>query len=229
MPDSEAPALRLRGVSRHYHDGTSELQVLDQVDLELRAGQSLAVTGASGSGKSTLLHLAGGMDLPDAGEVEVLGQSINRLVEPERTRFRARHIGLVFQDYNLIESLSAYENIELAAWLTGISTPRQDVERLAEELGIDGLLQRRPDQLSGGQQQRVAICRALIHRPALVLADEPTGSLDQASAAQVMQVLAASVAARGCALVLVTHSAEIAAACDRQLQVRAGKLVGLGS
>jgi putative ABC transport system ATP-binding protein len=229
MPDSGAPALRLRGVSRQYHDGTAELQVLDRVDLDVRAGQSLAVTGASGSGKSTLLHLAGGMDLPDAGEVEVLGQAINRLAEPERTRFRARHIGLVFQDYNLIESLSAYENIELAAWLTGVSAARAEVQRLAEELGIGALLDRRPDQLSGGQQQRVAICRALIHRPALVLADEPTGSLDQASAAQVMQVLAASVAARGSALVLVTHSAEIAAACDRQLQVRGGKLVAVDS
>lgn len=225
MPDSQTPALRLRGVSRQYHDGTAELQVLDRVDLDVWAGQSLAVTGASGSGKSTMLHLAGGMDLPDSGEVEVLGQAINRLQEPERTRFRARHIGLVFQDYNLIESLSAYENIELAAWLTGVPAVRGDVQRLAEELGIGALLDRRPDQLSGGQQQRVAICRALIHRPALVLADEPTGSLDQSSAAQVMQVLAASVAARGCALVLVTHSAEIAAACDRQLQVRGGKLV----
>ena len=221
----DRPVLRLTGVSRRYHDGSAELQVLDRVDLDVAAGESLAITGASGSGKSTLLHLAGGMDLPDAGEVEVLGEAIHRLPEPERTRFRARHIGLVFQDYNLIESLTAFENIELAAWLTGRRSSRAEVAELAEELGIGALLDRRPDQLSGGQQQRVAICRALIHHPALVLADEPTGSLDQSSAGQVMQVLADSVAARGCALVLVTHSDEIAAACDRQLQVRNGRLV----
>lgn len=229
MADSTTPVLRLRGVSRHYHDGSAEVQVLDQVDLDVAAGEKLAVTGASGSGKSTLLHLAGGMDLPDAGEVEVLGEAIHRLPEPERTRFRARHIGLVFQDYNLIEALTAFENIELAAWLTGRRCGRAEVAELAEELGIGDLLERRPDQLSGGQQQRVAICRALIHRPALVLADEPTGSLDQSSAAQVMQVLADSVAARGCALVLVTHNDEIAAACDRQLQVRRGRLVPPGA
>ena len=163
--------------------------MLDSVDLEVSAGEKLAITGESGSGKSTFLHLAAGMDLPDAGTMELLGEHVNRLAEPERTRFRARHIGLVFQDYNLIESLSAGENIELVGWLTGRPASVDDIRRLAAELGIDELLGRRPDQLSGGQQQRVAIARALIHQPSLVLADEPTGSLDQASAEQVMQVL----------------------------------------
>ncbi len=198
--------------------------MLDSVDLEVSAGEKLAITGESGSGKSTFLHLAAGMDLPDAGTMELLGEHVNRLAEPERTRFRARHIGLVFQDYNLIESLSAGENIELVGWLTGRPASVDDIRRLAAELGIDELLGRRPDQLSGGQQQRVAIARALIHQPSLVLADEPTGSLDQASAEQVMQVLSQSVDARGCALVLVTHSETAAARCDRRVRLRAGKL-----
>jgi len=217
----------MSGISRRYHDGSAEVRVLDDAGLELRRGESLAITGASGSGKSTLLHLAAGMDLPDAGVVEVEGRPINQLQEPERTRFRARHIGLVFQDYNLIESLSARENIELGAWLTDRRVDTAAIERLAGELGIEELLDRRPDQLSGGQQQRVAIARALIHQPALMLADEPTGSLDQASAAQVMRVLAASVEARDCALIVVTHSNEIAAACDRRLDLRGGKLVAV--
>jgi len=218
------PILRARAVTRTYHDGNQDIRVLDSVDLDVASGEKLAITGESGSGKSTFLHLAAGMDLPDGGTIELLGEQVNRLDEPERTRFRARHIGLVFQDYNLIESLSAGENIELVGWLTGKPARAEEIRRLAGELGIAELLGRRPDQLSGGQQQRVAIARALIHGPSLVLADEPTGSLDQASAEQVMQVLSASVDARGCALVLVTHSETAAARCDRRVRLRAGRL-----
>ena len=224
MAEKPPSVLRMRSVRRTYHDGTEDVRVLDDVDVEVVAGERLAITGESGSGKSTLLHLAAGMDLPDAGVIELLGQQVNRLAEPERTRFRARHIGLVFQDYNLVESLTAAENIELVGWLTGTGTSGEEIERLARELGIAELLGRRPEQLSGGQQQRVAIARALIHQPSLVLADEPTGSLDQTSAEQVMQVLAASVQARDCALVLVTHSETAAARCDRRVKLVAGKL-----
>jgi len=222
--DDSSPVLRLRGISRTYHDGNEDVHVLVDADLDVHPGERLAITGESGSGKSTLLHLAAGMDLPDAGTVTLLGEQVNQLDEPERTRFRARHVGLVFQDYNLVESLSAAENIELVAWLTGRPTTPEDIRKLAGELGIAGLLDRRPDQLSGGQQQRVAIARALIHQPSLVLADEPTGSLDQASAEQVMDVLSASVRARGCALVVVTHSETAAARCDRRVGLIAGKL-----
>ena len=218
-------ALQLKQVSRTYHDGSEDVHVLDGVDLALAPGEKLAVTGASGSGKSTLLHIAAGMDLPESGIVRVGGQVINELAEPERTRFRAGHIGLVFQDYNLIESLTAEENIELVGWLTDRPADRATIRALADELGIAELLSRRPDQLSGGQQQRVAIARALIHAPELVLADEPTGSLDQASADQVMKVFADSVNARGCALVLVTHSEEVAACCDRRVRLSRGRLV----
>lgn len=222
---AERPAvLALVDIQRRYHDGTEQVRVLDGASLTVRPGESVAITGASGSGKSTLLHLAAGMDRPDAGRVELMGQRIDVLPEPERTRFRARHVGLVFQDYNLIESLSARENIELVAWLTGRRDANRRIEALAAELGIGDLLERRPDQLSGGQQQRVAIARALIHEPALVLADEPTGSLDPEHADQVMQVLAEAVARRGCALVLVTHSAAAAARCVRAVALKRGRL-----
>jgi len=222
---TERPAvLALVDIQRRYHDGTEQVRVLDGASLTVRPGESVAITGASGSGKSTLLHLAAGMDRPDAGRVELMGQRIDVLPEPERTRFRARHVGLVFQDYNLIESLSARENIELVAWLTGCRDANRRIEALAAELGIGDLLERRPDQLSGGQQQRVAIARALIHEPALVLADEPTGSLDPEHADQVMQVLAEAVARRGCALVLVTHSAAAAARCARAVALKRGRL-----
>ncbi|MDT8409706.1 MAG: ABC transporter ATP-binding protein [Wenzhouxiangellaceae bacterium] len=225
MPDAAATVLKLSGVSRAYRGGSEQVRVLDGLDFAVQAGEKVAIMGESGSGKSTLLHLAAGMDLPDTGEVVLQGQAINRLAEPERTRFRARNIGLVFQDYNLIESLSAAENIELATWLTGRASDRAATERLAGELGIAELMARRPDQMSGGQQQRVAIARALIHEPALVLADEPTGSLDQATAGQVLDVLARSVSARGCSLVLATHSEQAASRCDRVLQLVRGQLV----
>lgn len=224
MPDS-SPALSMQAVDRRYHDGSAVVDVLHGLDLQVHAGESVAVMGASGSGKSTLLHLAAGMDLPDHGSIEVFGRAIHRLQEPERTRFRARSIGLVFQDYNLIESLTAHENIELALWLTDQSAKRDQIAPLAEELGITDLLQRRPAQLSGGEQQRVAIARALVHQPGLLLADEPTGSLDQDTAEQVLNVLQQSLASRGCAMVMVTHSRAAAHVCDRTLALDHGHLI----
>ena len=228
MADSSA-ALSMQSVGRRYHDGSAVVDVLHDLDLQVHAGESVAVMGASGSGKSTLLHLAAGMDLPDDGSIEVFGRAIHRLQEPERTRFRARSIGLVFQDYNLIDSLTAHENIELALWLTDQPTGKSEqqgrIDRLAEELNITDLLQRRPAQLSGGEQQRVAIARALVHQPGLLLADEPTGSLDQDTAEQVLNVLQQSLAARGCAMVMVTHSRSAARVCDRMLTLDHGRLV----
>lgn len=224
MPDSSSPALRLNRVGRAYDDGRQRVDVLKSCELSVNIGEKVAIMGASGSGKSTLLHLAAGMDLPDSGHVEVLGRRIDALAEPERTRFRARHVGLIFQDYNLIGSLSALDNIELIDWLIGQPADPVYRQRLVGELGIDELMARRPDQLSGGQQQRVAIARALIHRPALVLADEPTGSLDQATGLEVLDVLTAATASRECALVLVTHNLDAAQRCDRILALREGRL-----
>jgi len=227
VPEQTSPALRMTAVSRAYHDGSRLVKVLDDLEMLVMTGEKVAVMGASGSGKSTLLHVAAGMDLPDRGDVQVCGQSIESMPEPDRTRFRARRIGLVFQDYNLVESLSAAENIELVCWLTGTRPEPGQLDALVQKLGLEGLLDRRPDQLSGGQQQRVAIARALIHQPALVLADEPTGSLDQSTAEQVLDVLTETVSELGCALILVTHSDAAAAHCDRILALRQGRLESL--
>nr|WP_206212333.1 ABC transporter ATP-binding protein [Wenzhouxiangella sp. XN79A] len=215
----------MRGLVRRYGEGPRAVRVLDGVDLDVRPGETVAIMGASGCGKSTLLHLAAGMDRPDAGEVRIAGVEVHGRPEPARTRERARRVGLVFQDFNLIESLTARENVELAVWLSGAAVAADRIDALAGELGIGELLERRPDQLSGGQQQRVAIARALIHGPAVLLADEPTGSLDRVAGEQVLDVLFDAARARDCALVLVTHSDQAAARCDRVLALRDGRLV----
>nr|WP_239056905.1 ABC transporter ATP-binding protein [Wenzhouxiangella limi] len=213
----------IQGLQRRF--GTSgPVQVLDDLTLELSAGERVAVMGSSGSGKTTLLHLAAGMDTPDAGEVRVGGHRLSRLAEPERTRFRARYIGLVFQDFNLIDSLTVRENIELPLWLNNRLDQRQRITELAEELGIADLLERLPEKLSGGEKQRVAIARALVHRPALLLADEPTGSLDQTTAEGVLALFDRVTREHGVTLLMVTHNDDAAALCDRVLQLRHGRL-----
>jgi putative ABC transport system ATP-binding protein len=198
--------------------------VLEDVNLELQAGERVAVMGSSGSGKTTLLHLAAGMDTPDAGVVRVGGRQFSTLAEPERTRFRARFIGLVFQDFNLIDSLTVRQNIELPLWLNDRLNQVDRIEKLAEELGIQALLERLPEKLSGGEKQRVAIARALVHEPALLLADEPTGSLDQTTAEGVLALFDRVTRQHGVTLLMVTHNDEAAALCDRVLHLRHGKL-----
>lgn len=224
---SKAQALALSRVTRRFSAGERIVTVLEDLDLEVEKGERVAVMGTSGSGKSTLLNLAAGMDRPDEGVVQVLGETLADLAEPGLTRFRARNIGLVFQDFNLIDSLNVRENITLPLWLNGLEQPGQEndqVGELTETLGIAGLLERMPDQLSGGEQQRVAIARALVHGPELLLADEPTGSLDEATAKRVLTLFDRITAVQGCALVLVTHNPDAAAVCDRQLSLRGGRL-----
>ncbi|MEE4295032.1 MAG: ABC transporter ATP-binding protein [Wenzhouxiangella sp.] len=219
---SEA-VVKLQGLQRRF--GTSgPVQVLEDVNLELQPAERVAVMGSSGSGKTTLLHLAAGMDTPDAGTVEVGGLQFSALQEPERTRFRAQYIGLVFQDFNLIDSLTVRENIELPLWLNNRLNQRERIGQLAEELGISKLLDRLPEKLSGGEKQRVAIARALVHEPALLLADEPTGSLDQTTAEGVLRLFDRVTRQHGVTLLMVTHNDEAAALCDRVLHLRHGKL-----
>ncbi len=220
---STPPALILRAVSRRFRAGEREVSVLDGLDLELGRGERVAVMGASGSGKSTLLNLAAGMDRPEQGRVQVLGQDLDELSEPALTHFRARNVGLVFQDFNLIDSLSVRENIELPLWLNGLDD-EASLHALVKTLGIDDLLARMPGQLSGGEKQRVAIARALVHDPELLLADEPTGSLDETSAERVLALFDRITRERGCTLILVTHNPAAAAVCDRQYQLRGGRL-----
>lgn len=217
--------LELIEVGREYRSGGERVCVLDDLSLEVQPAERLAIMGSSGSGKSTLLSLAAGMDLPDRGQVWLDGTEINALAEPERTRFRARRIGLVFQDFNLIDSLSAYDNIALVPWLSRQRIERKAIKALCQRLGVEHLLERLPAQLSGGEQQRVAIARALIHRPDLLLADEPTGSLDQTSAERVLDLFDEVTQASGCAVVMVTHSQRAAARMDKTYRLEHGRLL----
>jgi putative ABC transport system ATP-binding protein len=217
------PLLEVTGLCRVYRQGEARVAVLDGLDLVLGAGERLALTGRSGSGKSTLLNLIAGLDAPDAGRVvwHVDGHPVELggLDEDGRTRLRRRHLGFVFQAFNLVPTLTAQENVALLAELNGL----EDADaRAAERLAAVGLGHRRhalPETLSGGEQQRVAVARALVHDPACVLADEPTGSLDAETGDAVFAALDAAVDEAGAALVLVTHDAALAARTDRRLDL----------
>lgn len=215
--------LELQDVSKSYPTGEGVLQVLRGVCLALDAGESLALTGESGSGKSTLLHLAGGLDRPESGAIRFRGTDIAGLGEAALAAFRRDSVGLVFQQFNLIPSLDVGANLAFQARLGG----RHDVAwtaRLAERLGLAKLMDRYPEQLSGGQQQRVAIGRALAARPRLILADEPTGNLDEATGDKVLDMMLALMAETGAALLMVTHSTRLAARLGRRLHLAAGRL-----
>lgn len=220
------PVLHLAGVTRVHGQGASEVHALRGVDLEVRAGEFVAVMGPSGSGKSTLLTLAGGLDSPTAGRVLVEGRSLGELSRKRLAQVRRRAIGYVFQDYNLIPALTAAENISLPRELDGMSAraARREALTALEELGIPELADRFPDDMSGGQQQRVAIARALIGDRRLVLADEPTGALDSTTGESVLAVLRARCDA-GAAAMMVTHEARHAAWADRVVFLRDGRMV----
>ncbi|WP_299231401.1 ABC transporter ATP-binding protein [uncultured Halomonas sp.] len=215
--------LEFRQVYKAYITPQGPLEVLRGVDLTLEAGQSLALMGESGSGKSTLLHLAAGLDLPDSGEVRLGGQAISILGEPQRARLRRETLGLVFQQFHLVPSLSVIDNLRLQARLAGVEKSAWS-RALIERLGLAGLEGRYPEQLSGGQQQRLAIGRALAPRPSLLLADEPTGNLDEGSADAILALLLELVRDTGCALLMVTHSPRIAAPLDRRLVLSHARL-----
>ncbi|OED47675.1 ABC transporter ATP-binding protein [Rhodobacteraceae bacterium (ex Bugula neritina AB1)] len=213
--------LKIRDVTKRYPGQTAETAVLRGISLDLSAGSSLALTGESGSGKSTLLHLAGALDHFDSGEVEIDGTGLSSLSDSQRAALRRRDVSLVFQQFNLIPSLSVDKNIALHArlggkWETSWGT------RLKARLGLSDLQDHYPEQPSGGQQQRVAIARALAVRPKLLLADEPTGNLDETASAAVMELMLELVRESGTALFLVTHSAAIAQMLDRRLHLRHG-------
>lgn len=215
--------LQLRKVSKSYMTAEGPLEVLHEVDLALDAGSTLALSGESGSGKSTLLHLAAGLDTPDSGEVEIAGQNIATLDDAGRAALRRGTVGLVFQQFNLIPSLDVAANLAFHARLAGRHDSRWQAE-LTERLGLAGLSRRYPEQLSGGQQQRVAIGRTLAARPKLVLADEPTGNLDEPTGDAVLALMLTLVAETGAALLMVTHSQRLAARLDRRVHLKAGRI-----
>jgi putative ABC transport system ATP-binding protein len=218
--------ISLRHVYRSYSTGEAVVHALDDLSLQIQPREFVAITGPSGCGKSTLLHLLGGLDRPTSGEIEVAGIPLHAADEKMLTQYRRHQLGLVFQFFNLLPTMTLQENVELPLLLQGVR-PTEAAKRAAELLDLVELsprLRHFPHQLSGGQMQRGALARALVHRPSLVLADEPTGNLDSENAARVLQVLRKIALHGSVTLLLVTHSTEVAAVASRQLQLLDGKL-----
>ena len=215
------------GVSKSYDNGRVGQRVLDQVDLQVPCGQILALLGSSGSGKTTLLNLLSGIDRPDTGTVEIDGTAVHGLAEPARTLFRRRHVGLVFQFFNLVPTLTVGENIALPLELnaSGRLQTAQRVAELLTQVGLPDFAGRFPETLSGGEQQRVAVARALAHKPALLLADEPTGNLDEATGQRIVELLVRLAREQNATLIVVTHSARVAQAADRVMRLDKGRPV----
>ncbi len=220
--------VRVRRLVRSFKEGARLHRVLNGVDAEFLKGEAVALRGRSGSGKSTLLNLISGIDKPDDGEIVIDGVTVTALTERERTLYRRKNIGFVYQAFNLVPTLSVADNVRLVLELNGAGK-REAAVRVAEMLEAVGLADRAgsfPDLLSGGEQQRVAIARALAHRPSLLLADEPTGNLDDASADLVLEHLSRLVRQTGGTLLIATHSSTVASICHRSIELRDGRLLG---
>jgi len=226
--ESAPPTIICRGVTKSYDLGARSVEALRGVDLEIAGAGFYAVMGSSGSGKSTLMHLIAGLDRPTAGEVTVAGARVDRMSEAELTRYRRRQIGIVFQHFNLLPSMTALDNVMLPALLDGMPRAASEARarELLEELGVGARADHRPDALSGGEQQRVAIARALFFAPPVILADEPTGNLDSAASARLFALLSEVARAHSTLLLMVTHEPEAAAHCQRVIVLRDGTVAG---
>lgn len=217
--------LEAKNLVKVYGQGENAVHALDGVNLEVKKGEFLAIVGTSGSGKSTLLNMLGGLDRPTSGEVIVDGNSISKLKNDELTIFRRRKIGFVFQAFNLVPVLNVYENIVLPLELDGEKVDKKFVEEIIDTLMLTSKKEVLPNQLSGGQQQRVAIARALASRPAIILADEPTGNLDSKTGQDVLSLLKVSAEKYGQTIVMITHNDEIAQLADRVIRIEDGHIV----
>nr|WP_325196003.1 ABC transporter ATP-binding protein [uncultured Oscillibacter sp.] len=220
--------LETKDLRKIYGSGDTEVRALDGVDLTVEEGEFVAVVGTSGSGKSTLLHMLGGLDRPTGGTVTVDGKNIFSLKDEALTIFRRRKIGFVFQNYNLVPVLNVYENIVLPIQLDGGKPDPAYVDSIVETLGLQSKLQNLPNNLSGGQQQRVAIARALAAKPAIILADEPTGNLDSRTSQDVMSLLKVTSEKFSQTIVMITHNEEIAQMADRIIRIEDGRIVTRG-
>ncbi len=220
--------LKTQDLRKIYGSGDTEVRALDGVNLAVGKGEFVAVVGTSGSGKSTLLHMIGGLDRPTGGTVTVDGKEIFSLKDEELTIFRRRKIGFVFQNYNLVPVLNVYENIVLPIQLDGGKIDREYVDAIIQTLGLERKLQNLPNNLSGGQQQRVAIARALAAKPAIILADEPTGNLDSRTSQDVMSLLKVTSQKFVQTIVMITHNEEIAQMADRVIRIEDGRIVMRG-
>ncbi len=224
--DADQPLIRIERLTKTFREGSETRKVLDSLSATIQAGEFIAIQGKSGSGKSTLLNLISGIDVPNEGKVFINGIDLTGLTERDRTLFRRRHIGIVFQFFNLIPTLTVWENVSLPLELNGTVSSDQSkyARQLLDRVGLDDRRSAFPDRLSGGEQQRVAIARALVNDPALILADEPTGNLDAETSQAVLDLLESLARQAGKTLVMVTHSRSAAANADRLLTLQRGKL-----
>lgn len=218
--------LKVENLKRYYKTNDVEVRALDGVSFEVKKGEFISIIGASGSGKSTLLHLLGGLDYPTSGKVLIDDTDIYALKDDERTIFRRRNIGFVFQAYNLLPMLNVYENIIIPFGLDGDKVDKKYVDSVIDILEISDQKYKMPNELSGGQQQRVAIARALVTKPSLILADEPTGNLDSKSSSQVVYLLKKINKELGNTILMITHDDAVAQAAEKTLRIEDGKLVG---
>lgn len=216
--------IQVNNLSQRVSVGKEQLTILDQIQLQVKSGESLAIVGASGSGKSTLLGMLAGLDLPSEGEIFIAGQALHLMDEEQRAKLRSEKIGFVFQSFLLIPELTALENVMLPAELRGIKQARELATTLLKDVGLGERLQHKPAKLSGGEQQRVALARAFICQPALLLADEPTGNLDQHTGQKIADLLFRMNQESGSSLVIVTHDVALATRCQRQVHMQAGQL-----
>lgn len=221
--------LTTEDLKKYYDMGEIQVKALDGINLFVREGEFLAIVGTSGSGKSTLLHMLGGLDVPTSGRVVVDGKDISKMTKDELTIFRRRKIGFVFQNYNLLPLMNVYENIVLPIKLDGIRPDRDYVEQIITLLGLKEKKYAMPDQLSGGQQQRVALARALAAKPAIILADEPTGNLDSRTSQDVLGLMKTTGQRFGQTIVMITHNDEIAQMAERIIRLEDGKICGGGN
>jgi putative ABC transport system ATP-binding protein len=223
-PADAGAAVAAHNVTRRYGDGDSAVEAVRGVSLEVPAGQFTAIMGPSGSGKSTLMHLLAGLDRPSEGSVEIAGQDITSMGDKQLTLLRRKHIGFVFQAFNLVPTLNAVENITLPLSIAGRKIDRRWVDSVISRVGLDERRSHRPAQMSGGQQQRVAVARALVAEPTVLFADEPTGNLDSKSSAEVIELLREASGAYGQTIVMVTHDANAAEAADRVVYLADGRV-----
>ncbi len=221
---SDAVVLRAQGIAKKVQDSSGELTILQDVSLAVNAGETLALVGASGSGKSTLLSILAGLDVPTSGQVQLAGRQLFDMDEDQRAAHRAAHLGFVFQNFQLIGHLTALENVMLPLELAGHRQARTLAVAMLEQVGLGARLQHKPTVMSGGEQQRVALARAFVMKPDVLMADEPTGSLDHATGQSIIDLMFALNEAQGTALVLVTHDLGLARRCQRVLRVQAGRV-----